>query len=133
MGVAHERYVALTTFQPSGAPVTTPSWIVPLGDNQLGILTSLQSGEAERVRTNPMVRLRPCSPTGKATPGTREVVGTASLVNGSEYERVRRAAKEKYGLRFSVATMTRRLQSVFKGKRGPDAALVIGLHPDQRR
>ncbi|MCW2764765.1 MAG: hypothetical protein JWO11_724 [Nocardioides sp.] len=104
MGIADERYVALTTYRRSGDPVTEPVWIVPVSDGRLGHITAMGSERATRLRLDPRVTLQPAHARGAVKDATTPRPGTAELVrSGRLFDEVRREVRRKYGLRDRVA------------------------------
>ena len=71
--VADAKYVSLTTFRrpvyaaSTGAPVSTPVWVVRDGDRLL-VTTDASAGKVKRLRHTPAVTLRAC-PFGPARCG----------------------------------------------------------------
>ena len=66
--LGHERFVPLTTFLASGAPVRTPVW-VPRDGDALVVTTPAGSGNVERLRPTGAVALPPSSRTRITQPG----------------------------------------------------------------
>src|SRR5260370_41583618 len=65
-----QKYISLTTFRKNGAAVATPVWFGE-GDGKLYIMTRSIFGKYKRIRSNPQVRLAPCTSRGRATgPGS---------------------------------------------------------------
>jgi uncharacterized protein len=89
------RYLALTTFRRSGAPVTTPVWFAAEGGRLL-VWTGLSSGKAKRLRVNPAVTVAPCSIRGKVLGPA--VDATAILLPDSAARLVADQLNAKYGL-----------------------------------
>lgn len=95
-----EPYVLLTTFRSTGAPVSTPVWVVE-GLDGLLVTTSGDSGKVKRIRNNPSVHLLPCDVRGNVRPGAAAVTGTASVLEDASSRAVIDAALErKYGARY---------------------------------
>ncbi|WP_374971017.1 PPOX class F420-dependent oxidoreductase [Terrabacter sp. BE26] len=74
--VAAHRYVSLTTFRRSGAPVATPVWVARDG-GELVVVTLDPSGKLKRLARDPRVELRPCDVRGRVPQGAPTYAGTA--------------------------------------------------------
>jgi PPOX class probable F420-dependent enzyme len=81
LALADHRFVSLTTFRCSGAPVSTPVWVGRDGES-LVVLTPVGSGKVKRLRSDPRVELRPCGRFGGVADGATAVRGTAELLRG---------------------------------------------------
>jgi uncharacterized protein len=92
--LADERYVALTTFRRSGAPVPTPVWFVPQRDGTLLIYTGATSGKVKRLQRDPRCTVAPCDARGRVH---GEAVAAEGVVLEAEVEEVRRRLVRRYG------------------------------------
>jgi len=90
-----EANVSLTSFRRNGTPVSTPVWIVGWeGRNYVN--TAADSFKVKRIRSNPAVRLAPCTMRGKIT--GQWSGGRAGIVNDpAVIASVGRAMRAKYG------------------------------------
>lgn len=104
-----ERFVLLTTYRPSGEPVSTPVWVLP--DAGAAIITTREAaGNLRRIRGNPEVTLQPCDRRGNVEDGSPVVEGTAEIIRDSAAtEAVTRRLARKYGFEFHVVTTVERL------------------------
>ena len=89
------KYCLLTTFRKSGEPIPTPVWF-GLADGKAYIGSDGAAAKVKRIRSNPQVRLAPCSVRGK--PLGAAVEGRARVLAPSESERAERALAANYGL-----------------------------------
>jgi uncharacterized protein len=89
------KYCLLTTFRKSGEPIPTPVWF-GLADSKVYLGSDAAAGKVKRIRSNPRVRLAPCSPRGK--PLGSPVEGRARLLAPNESECAERALAANYGL-----------------------------------
>lgn len=108
--LAGQRYVSLTTFRTSGAPVATPVWVAGDGDG-LVIISDSPAGKVRRIRADPRVELRPCSIRGRILPGAPTVSGVATVVDdaaGVEWGRA--LLRRKYALQFRAVELPARLR-----------------------
>lgn len=88
------KYIALTTYRKTGAPVLTPVWFVKQ-DGRLIVWTAIDSGKAKRLRNNPCVQLGPSDHSGKLLDAVEE--GTARFIPESEHAALKKAFQAKYG------------------------------------
>ncbi len=86
------RFVLLTTFRRSGAPVPTPVWIAT-DEQGLLVLTPRGSGKVSRLRDDPRVELRPCGRFGAVADDAVTRTGTARIVEDPGPARAAIAAK----------------------------------------
>lgn len=89
------KYISLTTFRRTGAPVATPVWFAEAG-GRLCIFTNPKSGKVKRIRNNPRVKGAPCTMRGRVT--GPEFAGKAHFLDGQERDRARQALERKYWL-----------------------------------
>jgi uncharacterized protein len=89
------KYCLLTTFRKSGEPIPTPVWF-GLADGKVFFRTEAAVGKVKRIRSNPRVRVAPCTLRGK--PLGAPVEGHARLLEAHESERAERAIAANYGL-----------------------------------
>ena len=100
-----ERFVSLTTFRRSGAPVATPVWVARDG-RDLVVTTPAESGKVKRLRRDARVELRPCTRTGRVDPQAAAVPGVAEVLTD---ETGRELIRRKYGLEYRVVMAVERL------------------------
>ena len=106
-----ERFVSLTTFRKTGAPVATPVWIGRDGD-ALIVTTPAESGKVKRLRRNPRVEIQPSSRTGKVEDDAPRATGAAEIVTDApERERLTALFRRKYGLEYRIFMLVERLFS----------------------
>ena len=127
MALSDEKYLSLTTYRKDGSAKELPVWIVDLGDGTMGFTTHGESYKCKRIRNDNRVMVQPCDQRGNITPGTEAVSGTAVLAQGADFERVRKAVKEKYGFMVTVIIAVNKVRGLF-GKGGDsDTAVIITL------
>ena len=78
LALADRRFVSLTTFRRSGAPVSTSVWVGRHGEG-LVVLTPAGSGKVKRLRHDPRVELRPCGRFGAVEHGVEPVPAAAEV------------------------------------------------------
>ena len=124
--LAAEKYLAFTTFRRSGAPVTTPVWVVPVSDGRLGFWTAMGTGKTKRLRHDPRVRVEPCDVRGRTQESTSPVDGQAEMVrSGAFFDEVQGRVREKYGWMTTVTRLLARLGP--QGRRGLGYADTVVL------
>lgn len=124
--VAANRYIALTTYRRDGTPVTTPVWVVDLGDGTVGFTTNADSGKVKRLAHTPDVRVAPCNARGVVPPGALSWVGRARVARGADHARVRAAISARYGWQFRLTELAGRLRRRATG----DVSVVVSF-PDE--
>jgi PPOX class probable F420-dependent enzyme len=116
--VASTRYIAFTTFRRNGDAVVTPVWVADLGDGTVGFTTLADSGKVKRLGANAEVRISPCTMRGVVHAGTPSWKGTARVVRGADYARVRHAIKRRYHVQLLFTDLVARLRHQGAGEVG---------------
>lgn len=130
MAIWDEKYVSFTTFRRTGAPVSSPTWIVPLDGGRAGFWTSSSSGKLKRLRNNPASTLQPCDQRGKVQAGSEVVTATATLVSsGPDFDEVQRKVRAKYGFMVPVSRLFNKIGHIGKGK-FPYGDVVLVITPE---
>ena len=131
MSLSDEKHLRFTTFRRDGTPVSTPVWVVDLGDGQLGFWTSSGSGKAKRLAHTARVTVQPSDARGRPKPGTSPIEATARLVEGSDYEAIRKRVVAKYGFLTKITKVAAKVSWTLQGKRIPygDRGVVISIPP----
>ncbi len=126
LDLARERFVLLTTYRASGAPVSTPVWVGRDGD-ALVVLTPAGSGKVRRLRADARVRVQPCGRFGAVRDGAPAVDGTAEIRQApADVLRARRVVREAYPVESRVVLGLERLAERLRG-RGPTPRLALHL------
>ncbi len=127
MTLGDSKYILFTTFKRDGTPVSTPTWIVPLGDGTYGFWTSSGSGKAKRLAHTPTVTVQPCDGRGKVVEGSIVVDATAELVTGDRLDEITTKVKAKYGFITHITKLLGSIGGVVKRNRIPygDRGVVI--------
>ncbi|MET3963499.1 PPOX class probable F420-dependent enzyme [Marmoricola sp. OAE513] len=115
--VGKASYVSFTSYRKDGAPVSTPVWIAPDGDD-LYFFSDTGAWKVKRVRNNPAVTLQPCDVRGRIKDGAPLVSGLAEVLEFSESRRVRKIVNRKYRVMGTLGGFFSRL-------RGAEAAVGI--------
>jgi len=120
--IGDERFVALTTFRKSGAPVATTVWVASDGDALL-VLTPDGSGKVKRVRNNAAVQLRPSGRRGSVDDAAVTVHGKAEIItSATDIERGKAIFRAKYGIEFKI---TMAIERIFARRQKPRVILRI--------
>ena len=91
--IAGHKYISLKTFRKTGAGVATPVWFGEDGD-KLYVMTRSDMGKTKRIRSNPQVKVAPCTIRGKVT--GPELTATARILPPEEHQHARETINRKY-------------------------------------
>jgi uncharacterized protein len=129
VSLGDERYMLFTTFRRDGTPVSSPVWVVPIGEDTVGFWTSSESGKAKRLAHTDRVTVQPCNGRGVVKPGTSPMDATAHLVVGAEFEEIRSKVVTKYGAMTKIAKWMGTAAGALKRNRIPygDRGVVVSL------
>ena len=86
MGLANEKYMSLTTYRKVGTPVSSPVWVVDLGDDKIGFYTSSGSGKAKRLAHTSKVIVQASDSRGRVKDGSEPIEATAEVVSGEQLD-----------------------------------------------
>lgn len=107
----NQPFLSVTTFRRSGAPVSTPMWVVQDGDH-LAFTTPLGAGKLKRLKHTQRVEVTPCDRRGRVADGAERMPGTAVVSTGSrELARVERLLEQKYRFEYHVMKVVERVAS----------------------
>jgi PPOX class probable F420-dependent enzyme len=90
-----QKYISLATFRKSGASVPTPVWFGEQ-DDHLYVMTRSDSGKYKRMRSNPLVRIAPCTVRGKVT--GPDFAATSRILPPEDWPGAHKALRRKYWL-----------------------------------
>lgn len=124
--LAKERYVSLTTYRKDGTPKLAPVWPVDAGEGKVGFITSAETWKIKRLKNNSSVTLRASDSRGRPKDGTVAVSGSAEVVEGSEFEAMKQAVKNKYGYQLGIINFMHALPGTKTGHPN-DRAVIITL------
>jgi PPOX class probable F420-dependent enzyme len=125
--ITDEKYVALTTYRKNGDSSSTPVWIAGLGDGTIGFTTPIGSLKVKRIRNDDRVLLQPSDNRGRPKAHSNQVSGTAAVVEGADFDRIRAAIKTKYGWNVTAVSMFQKAAKLVGKEYVSDAAIVITL------
>lgn len=125
------RYVRLTTFRRTGAPVHTPVWFAPVPGGW-GVITETDAGKVKRIRAGSRVVIAPCDARGRVEAGAPEWDATARLVTGPEAVAVRRAVRRRYRVGYAAFSVLWTAQTAVERLRRrhvalPETAIVFTI------
>lgn len=127
MATADEKYLSLTTFTKSGKRKPTAVWIAAV-DGSLGFTTGADAWKLKRLRNDPRCELQPCDSRGRVSEGSIVVTGKGREADPQEYEQIRAAIDNKYGLSVKLIEGSMKLRSmVTRQPTTPRTAIVIDL------
>ena len=130
--LAAAKYVALTTFRRTGAPVTTPVWFAPSVDEPhlFVVITVDDTGKTKRLAHTSRVELQACDMRGRVAPGTPTWPGSARVVRDPDgIASVRRGVVAKYGFPARFSDLTDAIGSKVRLKRAPRAGILVAVDP----
>jgi len=135
MAIADEKYMLFTTFRRDGRAVSSPTWVVSLGDDKVGFWTSSGSGKAKRLAHTSRVTVQPSDARGRVKEGTVAQDGTAELVSGPQLDEIRQKVVAKYGFMTKLTKLFGTIGGFVKRKKIPygDRGVVVtlaGANPD---
>jgi len=126
--LAAARFVALTTFRRTGAPVSTPVWFAPSLDEPEAfvVITVDQTGKTKRLAHTDRVELQACDIRGRVADGTPTFRGTARVVRDpAGVASVRRGVVAKYGFPARFSDLTDKVGSAVGLKRAARAGILV--------
>jgi PPOX class probable F420-dependent enzyme len=95
------NYISLATFRKNGLAVHTPVWFGE-EDGKLYVKTRGDSGKFKRVRSNPQVRIAPCTMRGRIV--GPEFAAIARVLPVEDWPRAAKIVERKYWLaRLSIS------------------------------
>ena len=126
LALADHRFVSLTTFRRSGAPVSTPVWVGRDGAS-LVVLTPVGSGKVKRLRHDRRVELRPCGRFGAVADGVEAVPAIAQVREADgDVLRARATIRRAYPIESRLVLGIERLVERLRGRpRTPRLALHL--------
>ena len=89
-------YCLAVTYRRSGEPVATPVWFGVDGEGRLYFRTFAASAKVKRIRSQPRVRIAPCTVRGKPLGPAAE--GTGRVLGPDEEDRAEETIQSNYGL-----------------------------------
>lgn len=125
MDIADAQYVSITSFRANGKGVSNPVWISDQGDGTLGFTTASASHKVARLRNDPRITLTPCDIRGKVETDADTLSGTATVVTGTAFERVRDNQAAKYGVQFTAMGLLDKAGKLLRKGSVSDVGVVI--------
>ncbi len=90
-----QKYISLASFRKNGNPVYTPVWFGEK-DEKLYVMTRSDSGKYKRIKTNPKIRIAPCTMRGRIT--GPEFAATVRMLPPENWSWARETIRRKYWL-----------------------------------
>lgn len=127
--LARHKYVLFTTFRKTGAPVSTPVWLVGLDRQRVAFTTSGASGKVKRLRHNSSVTLQVCDVRGRVDNSKPVVDGTAHVVReGDDYDTVRSAVRRKYWIMSPLIPIIAKLTGqIGRDEKVSDTVVIVNV------
>lgn len=120
--LGREKYVSLTTYRRSGAPVATPVWVVGDGARLL-VWTAATTGKAKRISHTPRVAVAACDARGRVNGPTTDA--SARIVPDEE-PGLRRRIRAKYRLAAPLLLLYNRIVRAVR-RRPPGQQVAIEI------
>lgn len=97
-----------------------------MASGRAGFTTAADSGKVKRLRNNSAVTMRACDVRGRVASGAVEVAGTAEVVvGGAEFEEVRKAMTDKYGVKFAVVHLGGKIKKLMGMGEPANCGIVV--------
>lgn len=125
MTLGDAERICVTTYDAAGVPTKSSEFVVPLGDDRVGIWTPHSSPWVDRLSLSQVVSVQAANGVGKALRTEPVFEGRAELVHeGDDFALCRTRTQEKYGFR---AKLTDAVDWAWEigGKRTPAGVIVI--------
>ncbi len=121
------KYVRLTSFTKDGRRKHTPVWIAELDDGSVATTTDDDSWKVKRIRTTSDVELAVSDGRGVVEQGSDLISGNARIVDSadSEYRQIESAFITKYGLKYRLFRLIRRI----RGKKACGITMALNKQP----
>ncbi len=127
MRLGDAERVNVTTFDAAGEGTTSTNFVVHMAEDKVGLWTTESGPWTQRLALSDVVSLHAATSSGKVLREEPVLEGRARLVTeGEEFDAVKAATKEKYGLAMKVAEVTDWAWEL-GGKGTPDAVIVVGI------
>jgi PPOX class probable F420-dependent enzyme len=130
--IREAKYISFVSTRKNGTPISTPVWVAPLpylGQNMFGFTIDANAGKAKRLAHTNTITVQPCDIRGRIVQGSLIVRGTASVVIGTEAEKVRDAIAHKYGFTYKVFSIYLWFSERFGNhKNQSETAVVVTLN-----
>ena len=125
--LGRQKYISVTTFRRTGAPVATPVWFVRLEDT-LYFYSDASAGKVKRLRNNPRVQFAVCTLLGRVKGPT--LTGVARFVTDPQEEaRAQAALEAKYWLARRLLSLFYRALHLLQGSKPAAAILYLAVMP----
>lgn len=120
------KYLSVGSYKRDGTEVRTPVWFVQ-EDGSLLVETDGGSGKVKRIRRNPVVRIAPCTASGRLR--GQPVSAHAELLPAAETSRVEAMMARKYRLDLVIIKPLRYAQSALHLGRPRGESVIMRITP----
>jgi PPOX class probable F420-dependent enzyme len=120
------KYLSVGSYRRDGTEVRTPVWFVQ-EDGSLLVQTDGQSGKVKRIRRNPVVRIAPCTASGRLR--GEPVTAHAELLPAAETGRVEAMIARKYRLDLVIIKPLWHAQSALHLGRPRGETVIVRITP----
>ncbi|QIK71375.1 hypothetical protein G7070_02590 [Propioniciclava coleopterorum] len=119
--------VNVTTFDAAGEGTTSTNFVVHMAQDKVGLWTTESGPWTERLALSSVVSLHAANASGRVLREEPVLEGRALLVTeGEDYDSVKAATREKYGVSMKVAEVADWAWEL--GKKGtPDGVVVVSI------
>lgn len=118
------KYLSIGSYKRDGTEVATPVWFVQ-EDGALLVETDGQSGKVKRIRHNPVVRVAPCTASGRLR--GQPASAHAELLPASETSRVEALLAHKYRLDLLIIKPLRYAQQALHLGRPRGESVIVRI------
>jgi uncharacterized protein len=120
------KYLSVGSYKRDGTEVRTPVWFVQ-EDGSLLVETDGESGKVKLIRRNPVVRIAPCTASGRLH--GQPVSALAELLPAAETGRVEAMMAHKYRLDLVIIKPLRYAQSALHLGRPRGESVIVRITP----
>lgn len=127
MSLGAAARIVVTTFDPEGQGTSSAEFVVPLGEDTVGIWTPHSTPWVSRLAHSAVVSIQAASATGRALRTEPVFEGRAHLVTDeTPVKDAEKVTREKYGFAAGLAKVVDRAWEV-GGQRSPDGVVIIHI------
>lgn len=127
MNLGDADRVVVTTFDAAGQPTTSSEFVVPLGEDRIGLWTPHSTPWVERLKLSDVVAVQAANTAGRVLRTEPVLEGRAELVcEGVDLEQAHTLTRDKYGLAAAVVGAVDWAWEV-GGTRTPPGVVVVHI------
>jgi len=117
------KYVSFTSSKKDGSTVSTPVWIITIGEEH-AFTTDSDAFKVKRVRNNPSVTMRVCNFRGRVSTHATTFSGVATVIEGQAASHIALLIKNKYRVGYLLITVQSAVKRLL-GKESHSAETAI--------